>query len=145
MQNRRSYITGFLLLASLHWANIILTAILTQVVGIFIEYEFVPWFGVFMIGMEVLVGFTILYKERFLNLDSNELIKLTLTAIVLFLSSQFSYLLESHPGWCVNAIAAGCLHEIFNSRNKNEFYSQIVERMILSLSIVYFVMKKIKY
>ena len=144
MQNRRSYIIGFLLLASIHWATIILTAILTNIVGIFIEYEFVPWFGVFMIVLELLVAFKILYKDRFLNLDSKDLIKLTLTAIVLFLFSQFSYLIEYQPGWCGNAFLDGTLDGVLETRNKNEFYSQIVERIILSLAIVYFVMKKIK-
>ncbi len=140
MENRRSYIVGFLLLSSIHWATIILTAILTNVVGIFIDYEFVPWFEVFMIVMELLVAFKILYKDRFLNLDNRDLIKLTLTAIGLFLTSQFSYLLEYQPGLCGNDFLDG----VFETRKKNEFYSQIVERIVLSIAIVYFVMKRIR-
>src|SRR5690554_8197834 len=99
MQSRRYYITGFLLLASIHWATSILTAILTNVAGIFVDYEYVPWFGVFMIIVELLVAYRFLYNDRILNLDNNDLLKLTLTAVALFLISQFNYLLEFHPGW----------------------------------------------
>ena len=144
MENRRNYIIGFLLLTSIHWTASILTAILTNVVGIFIAYEYVPWFGVLIIIAELFFIYNILHKDIFFNLNIKDLVKLTLTTVTLLILSQFDYLLEFKPGWCGNAIFDGTLDRIFETRNKNEFYSQIVERIILSVGIVYYVMKKLK-
>ena len=90
MENRRNYIIGFLLITSAHWAIDILTAILTNVVGIFVAYEYVPWSSVFMVIVELFLIYKILNQDRFYNLNSNCLVKLTLTAVLLSRLSGFT-------------------------------------------------------
>ena len=144
MENRRNYIIGFLLIASAHWAIDILTAILTNVVGIFVAYEYVPWSSVFMVIVELFLIYKILNQDRFYNLNSNCLVKLTLTAVLLFLGSHFDYLINYQPVWCGNAFLTGELDGVFETRNKNEFYSKIVGKVLLSAGILYYVIKKFK-
>lgn len=140
MQNKRSYITGFLLIVSIHWSVSILTAILTNILGLLVEYEYIPWFGVFMRIIELFFAYYVLDKDRFFELNNKSLLKLALFAVTLLLLSQFNYLLDYQSGWCGNALLDDSLQGVFETRKKNEFYSQMVEKIILSIGIIYYVL-----
>ena len=137
-------IVGFLLIGSTHWLTIILTAILNNLVGVFIEYEHVPWFRVFMVLFEVVVIIKLLDHRILFDIDKKKIMLLAFTSAGLLVLSQFSYLIDYHPAWCGNALVDGTLKETFGIREESEFYAELAENIILSLGIVLYTMNKLK-
>ncbi|WP_196888764.1 hypothetical protein [Aureivirga sp. CE67] len=143
MQTQKNYIAGFLLIISIHLGIIILSALLSNLL-FFIPYEYIPWFHVYMILIELLIIFKILSIERFLNLNKKDLIKLASMTVILFFISQYKHEYDYSPRWCGNAIISGELDEVFEKREENVFFAQITGNLILAFGLFYYVLKRIK-
>jgi len=146
MNNKKAiFLTGFLVVNSIHWGSAVLTALLENIVGMFIEYNQLPWFRLVILIIEIL--FIIRFLEKKLNtLDINDqsFLRLIAFSVILFISAQFDHYYDYSPGFCGNALLDGSLDDFFSSRNSNLNYVHIIETILLSLGIVYYSLKEIK-
>ncbi len=142
---KRIFLTGFLVVNSIHWGSVVLTALLENIVGMFIEYNQLPWFRLVILIIEILFIIRFLEKKSN-NLDINEqsFLRLIVFSVILFISVQFDHYYEYSPGFCGNTVLDGSLDDYFASRSSNLSYVHIIETILLSVSIVYYSLKEIK-
>ena len=146
MDNKRKvFLTGFLLVNSIHWGSVVLTALLENIVGMFIDYNQLPWFRLVILIIEIL--FIIRFLEKKLNnieINEQSFLRLIAFSVILFISAQFYHLYDYSPGFCGNALLDGSLDDFFHSRSENLSYVHIIETILISISIIYYALKEIK-
>tara|TARA_B110000211_G_C13824022_1_gene440540 strand:+ start:237 stop:683 length:447 start_codon:yes stop_codon:yes gene_type:complete len=144
MNNKKTILLyGFLLVNSIHWGGFVLTALLNNVIGIFIQFDDLPWFRIVILIIEIFVVI------RLLNYQSNEitaksLLMLMTFTIVLFIGTQFDSYYDYSPSFCGNSLIDGSLDSLYNKRNQNLNYVHIIETLLLSTGIVIYILGHVK-
>jgi|SRR5690606_10354194 len=147
MVNKRTLLLyGFLFINSIHWGGVVLTAILNNIVGMFVEYYQLPWFRLVILTVEIIIFIKLLdYKTKDKSvINTKSLLKLMIISIALFIGAQFDYYFDYTPGFCGNALFDGSLDDLFDARNQNLIYVHVVETFLLSLGLIVYILKQIR-
>jgi len=138
-------IRGFLLLNSVHWGGVILTALLNNVVGIFIDYTSIPWFRLVIVFAEILLAFSLLRKAVFKeNIIPNSLLKLTVMSVFLFICAQFAFVFDVNGMFCGLSLLDGSATPYIDSFNNNLRTVRIIESLMISIAIAFYVWRHLK-
>lgn len=139
------FLYGFLLINGIHWGGVVLTAILNNIVGMFVEYYQLPWFRLTILIIEILVIIKLLdNKSNGNEINAKSLLKLMTISIILFICAQFDYYYDYYPSFCGNAMLDGSLDGLFDTRKENMNYVHIIETFLLSLGLIIYILKQIK-
>lgn len=141
------FINTILLIASMHWACVILATLLEHIFSEFIEFDYLPWVRLFV--LIVALALLIPYIRRAVVLTKVEpkvLLRTLLITFLLFIIAQFHYLYDYTPRFCGNAILEDSLSVLdFQEVNiRNENYVRYIEMVLLSLYIFWFSRMRIK-
>lgn len=142
---KATFLYGFLLLNSIHWGGVVLTALLGNIIGIVVEFDQLPWIRLVILIIEIIVFFRLLDKKsNNFEIKAKSLLKLMTVSIALFISAQFDYYYEYSPSFCGNALIDGSLDDLLDNRSRNLNYVHIIETTLLSLGISICILKHIK-
>ena len=143
--NRTTLLYGFLFIASIHWAGIILTTLLNYIVGIFVEYDKIPWFRLVIVLFEIpIIVMFLNRKTTNMKITPKSLLKLTILSIFLFFCAQMHNYYDYTPGFCGFSSFDNYVDNVITNRQENLHQVKIIETFLLSLALITHILEQIK-
>lgn len=146
MTNKRiTLLHGFLIVMSIHWGGIVLTALFDNIGELLISYDQLPWFRLVIVGIEIPLIIRLLNgKSKKAGIKAKSMLRLGILSIALFIWAQFDYLTVPSSGFCGNALLDGSLDDMLDNRNRNESYVHAIETGLISFGMLIYILMQVK-